>query len=95
MFRTLCAASTTTSLDIRVNVARLLQNVRVVEKISMTVSVRDPGSNCYGPHASSAKDCLVWQKEKEIQRARVEKRISFPEARQLIEAKMPAVITGG
>ena len=51
-------------------------------------------SNCYGPHASSAKDCPVWQKE-EIQRVRVEKRISFPESRQLIEAKMPTVITGG
>ena len=36
-------------------------------------------SNCNGPHASSAKDCPVWQKEKEIQRVRVEKRISFPE----------------
>ena len=52
-------------------------------------------SNCNGPHASSAKDCPVWQKEKEIQRIRVEKRISFPEARQLVEAKMPTVITGG
>ena len=52
-------------------------------------------SNCYGPHASSAKDCPVWQKEKEIQRVRVEKRISFPQARQLVEAKMPTVITGG
>ena len=52
-------------------------------------------SNCSGPHASSAKDCPVWQKEKEIQRVRVEKRISFPEARQLVEAKMPTVITGG
>ena len=51
-------------------------------------------SNCNGPHASSAKDCPVWQKE-EIQRVRVEKRISFPEARQLVEAKMPTVITGG
>ena len=29
-------------LDIRANVARLLQSVRVVEKISMKVSVRDP-----------------------------------------------------
>ena len=28
-------------------------------------------SNCNGPHASSAKDCPVWQKEKEIQRVRV------------------------
>ena len=52
-------------------------------------------SNCNGPHASSAKDCPVWQMEKEIQRVRVEKRISFPEARQLVEAKMPTVITGG
>ena len=50
-------------------------------------------SNCNGPHASSAKDCPVWQKEKEIQRVRVEKRISFPEARQFVEAKMPTVIT--
>ena len=45
-------------------------------------------ANCNGPHASSAKDCPVWQKEREIQRVRVEKRISFPEARQLVEAKM-------
>ena len=52
-------------------------------------------SNCNGPHASSAKDCPDRQKEKEIQRVRVEKRISFPEVRQLVEAKMPTVITGG
>ena len=52
-------------------------------------------SNCNCPHASSAEDCLVWQKEKEIQRVRVEKRISFPEARQLVEAMMPTVVSGG
>ena len=52
-------------------------------------------SNCNGPHASSAKDCPVWQKEEEIQCVRVEKRISFPEARQLVEVKMPTVISGG
>ena len=52
-------------------------------------------SNCNGPHASSAKDCQVWQKEKEIQHVRVEKWISFLEARHLVEAKMPAVISGG
>ena len=52
-------------------------------------------SNCNGPHASLAKDCPVWQKEKEIQRVHVEKCISFPEARQLVEAKMLTVITGG
>ena len=47
-------------------------------------------SNCSGPHAASAKDCPVWKKEKEIQRIRVEKRISFPEARQLVEATSPS-----
>ena len=52
-------------------------------------------SNCNGLHASSAKDCPVWQEEKEIQRVRVEKRISFSEARQLVEAKMPTVVSGG
>ena len=52
-------------------------------------------SNCNGPHASSAKDCPVWQKEKEIQRVLDEKRIPFPEARQLVEAKMPTVVSGG
>ena len=52
-------------------------------------------SNCNGPHASSAKDCPVWQKEKEIQRVRIEKRVSFPEARQLVEARMLTVVSGG
>ena len=52
-------------------------------------------SDCNGPHASSAKDSPVWQKEKGIQRVRVEKRISFPEARQLVEARMPTVVSGG
>ena len=50
---------------------------------------------CNGPHTSSAEGCPVWQKEKEIQHVRVEKRISFLEARQLVEAKMPTVISGG
>ena len=51
-------------------------------------------SNCNGPHASSAKDCPVWQKEKEIQRVRVKKIISFPEARQLVQAKTPTMVSG-
>ena len=52
-------------------------------------------SNCNGHHASSAKDFPWWQKEKKIQRVLDEKRISFPEARQLVEAKMPTVVSGG
>ena len=47
-------------------------------------------SNCSGPHAASAKECPVWMKEKEIQCICVEKCISFPEARQLVEAKFPS-----
>ena len=50
-------------------------------------------SNCNGPHASSVKDYPVWQKEKEIQRVCIEKHISFLEARQLVEAKMPTVVS--
>ena len=50
-------------------------------------------SNCNGPHASLAKDCPVWQKEKEIQRVRVEKHILS--GSQTVEAKMLTVIFGG
>ena len=39
---TRCVASTATSFATRANVARLLRSVRVVEKISMKVSVMDP-----------------------------------------------------
>ena len=73
------------------------QCCKVAAKMSMKVSVRDPscGSDCNGPHASSAKDCPVWQKEKEIQWVHIEKCISFPEARQLVKAKMLTVVSGG
>ena len=40
----------------------------------------------------SAKDCPVWQKEKEIPRLRIEKRIPFPEARRLVESSLPSVL---
>ena len=52
-------------------------------------------SNCNGPRASSAQDCPVWKEDKEIQHFRIQKQISFPEARQLVEARMPSVISGG
>ena len=93
MFPTLCVASTATSLDIRCKVATKCTGCG---KDKHEGQCEEPKlcSNCNGPHASSAKDCPVWQKEKEIQRGRVEKRISFPEARQLVEAKMPTVISG-
>ena len=52
-------------------------------------------SNCNGPHASLAQYCPVWKREREIQHVRIEKRVSFPEARQLVEAKMLSVISDG
>ena len=36
----------------------------------------------------------MWQEEKEIQYVRTEKCVSFPEARQLVEAKMLTVVSG-
>ena len=42
MFPPRCVASTATSLATRANVARLLRSVRIAEKISMKVNVRDP-----------------------------------------------------
>ena len=48
--------------------------------------------NCNGSHASSAQDCSVWQKKKEIQRICIEKHVFFLEARQFAEARMPTVI---
>ena len=48
-------------------------------------------SSCSGPHAASAKDFPVWRMEKEIYSICIEKRISFPEARQLVEVKTPAI----
>ena len=52
-------------------------------------------SNCNGSHTSSAQDCPVWKRKREIQHVRIEKHISFPEATQLVEAKMLSVISDG
>lgn len=41
--------------------------------------------NCNGDHPASSKDCPVWIKEKEIQRIRVTKKISYPQARKQVE----------
>lgn len=41
--------------------------------------------NCQGNHPASSKVCPVWIKEKEIQRIRVTKKISYPQARKEVE----------
>jgi len=40
--------------------------------------------NCGGSHASSSRDCPVYQREQTIQKIRAEKNISFSEARKMV-----------
>ena len=42
--------------------------------------------NCSGSHPSFSRDCPQWQREREIQRVRVTQRVSFPEARRVVES---------
>ena len=41
--------------------------------------------NCEGAHPSSSKDCNVWKKEKQIQKVKTEKKISYPDARKIVQ----------
>ena len=97
LFWTWWDASTATSLATWANIARLLQSCQWCGKDKHEGQCEGPKlcSNCNGSHASLAKNYPVWQKEKEIQRVHIEKRISFPKARWLVEAKMPTVVSGG
>ena len=48
--------------------------------------------NCNGEHTAYSKNCPRWIIEKEIQRVRTERKISFPEARKIVEgvSKQPS-----
>ena len=41
--------------------------------------------NCSGDHPANSKECLQWEKEKEILKIKCEQNISFPEARKQYE----------
>ena len=41
--------------------------------------------NCEGAHPSSSKDCDVWKKEKQIQKVKTEKKISYPDAQKIVQ----------
>ena len=41
--------------------------------------------NCEGAHPSSSKDCDVWKKEKQIQKVKTERKISYPDARKIVQ----------
>ena len=42
--------------------------------------------NCGEAHNAYSKDCLRWKKEKEIQRIKCLRNVSFPEARKIVDA---------
>lgn len=42
--------------------------------------------NCGDSHPSFSRSCPVWQKEKEIQKVKIENNISFPEARERVQS---------
>ena len=45
--------------------------------------------NCSGAHAASSKDCPRWRLENEIQRVRTERKVSFAEAKKVVEQMQP------
>ena len=45
--------------------------------------------NCSGNHTSYARACPVWKAEKEIVHIKVTRRVSFPDARKIVEARTP------
>ena len=47
--------------------------------------------NCNGNHPSSSKNCTVWLKEKEIQKLKVDKHLSYPDARKLYNIQHPSI----
>ncbi|XP_021345232.1 uncharacterized protein LOC110445137 [Mizuhopecten yessoensis] len=42
--------------------------------------------NCEGKHAASSRDCLAWNREREILRVKYTRNVSFPEARRIVES---------
>ena len=48
--------------------------------------------NCKGNHFAYSQECATWRLEKRVQQVRVEKHLSFPDARKLVEAETPVVV---
>jgi len=51
--------------------------------------------NCLGPHGASLRECPVWLREKEVHRVKVEKNISFPQARQIVTQQQSTLLRSG
>ena len=50
--------------------------------------------NCEGAHPSSSKDCDVWKKEKHIQKVKTERKISYPDAREIVQETSSWLLPG-
>ena len=50
--------------------------------------------NCKGAHPSSSKDCNVWKKEKHIQKVKTERKISYPDARKIVQETSSWLLPG-
>ena len=48
-------------------------------------------ANCKGSHFAYSRECPKWKQQKQVQQVRVEKQVSFPEARRLVETMSGAV----
>jgi len=48
-------------------------------------------SNCKGKHFAYSRECPKWKSEKQVQQVKVEKRLSYQEARKFVETFTPAV----
>ena len=50
-------------------------------------------ANCQGNHSAGSRDCEIWKKEKEIARLKLTKKITYPEARRMIETRKYTEVT--
>ena len=48
--------------------------------------------NCKGNHCAYSRECPRWKLEKQVQQVQVQNRLSFPEARKLVETAAPKVV---
>ena len=51
--------------------------------------------NCKGKHFAYSYECAKWKIEKKVQQVKVEKRLSFQEARKLVETATPPSVAAG
>ena len=49
-------------------------------------------TNCKGHHFAYSRECPKWQMEKRVQQVRVEKRLPFYDARNMVEIIQPAMV---